>query len=156
MHVAQASASQKAINCHGKKYEVRQSEMKLLWLIDTIWRDRSWSTLIQVLTCCLRTPSYYLNNVNWSSAMSCDIPISQTMPHISILDMSLPLTNQRSEPHLPGVSELAHENLVCLYVPLKQLWFPYWRIYIYIYTYIYIYGGYWPVPPYDGPLGNLG
>ena len=28
---------------------------------DTIWRWRSWSTLVQVMACCLTAPSHYLN-----------------------------------------------------------------------------------------------
>ena len=28
---------------------------------DAIWRWRSWSTLVQVMTCCLTAPSHYLN-----------------------------------------------------------------------------------------------
>ena len=28
---------------------------------DAIWHWRSWSTLVQVMACCLTTPSYYLN-----------------------------------------------------------------------------------------------
>ena len=32
-----------------------------LWPSDTIWRQRSWSTLAQVTACCLTTPRHYLN-----------------------------------------------------------------------------------------------
>ena len=32
-----------------------------LWLSDTRWRQRSGSTLIQVMACCLTAPSHYLN-----------------------------------------------------------------------------------------------
>ena len=36
---------------------------------DAIWRQRSWSTLAQVMACCLATPSHYLNQcwlfINW-------------------------------------------------------------------------------------------
>ena len=32
-----------------------------LWPSDAIWRHRSWSTLTQVMACCLVTPSHYLN-----------------------------------------------------------------------------------------------
>ena len=35
-----------------------------LWPSDTIWRHRSWSTLAQVMACCLAAPSHYLNNVD--------------------------------------------------------------------------------------------
>ena len=32
-----------------------------LWPSDAIWRHRSWSTLAQVMACCLSAPSHYLN-----------------------------------------------------------------------------------------------
>ena len=32
-----------------------------LWPSDAIWRQRSWSTLAQVMACCLMTVSHYLN-----------------------------------------------------------------------------------------------
>ena len=49
---------------------------------DAIWRWRSWSTLVQVMACCLTTPSHYLNQcwliiskVPWHSSE--DITIRQ-------------------------------------------------------------------------------
>ena len=30
---------------------------------DAIWRWRSWSTLVQVMACCLTAPSHYLNQI---------------------------------------------------------------------------------------------
>ena len=45
-----------------------------LWSSDTIWCQRSGSTLVQVMACCLTAPSHYLNQnwliireVNWHS-----------------------------------------------------------------------------------------
>ena len=35
--------------------------MNSLWPSDTIWWQRSGSTLAQVMACCLMTPSHYLN-----------------------------------------------------------------------------------------------
>ena len=32
-----------------------------LWPSDAIWRQKSWSTLAQVMACCLMAPSHYLN-----------------------------------------------------------------------------------------------
>ena len=32
-----------------------------MWSINAIWRHRSWSTWVQVMACCLTTPSHYLN-----------------------------------------------------------------------------------------------
>ena len=45
-----------------------------LWPCDAIWHHRSWSTLVQVIACCLMAPSHYLNQcgliiseVSWHS-----------------------------------------------------------------------------------------
>ena len=32
-----------------------------LWPSDVIWRQRTWSTLVQVMACCLTAPNHYLN-----------------------------------------------------------------------------------------------
>ena len=37
------------------------SSVNSLWPSDTIWRQRSGSTLAQVMACCLTAPSHYLN-----------------------------------------------------------------------------------------------
>ena len=42
---------------------------------DTIWRWRSWSTLYQIMTCCLTAPSHYLNQ--------CWLIISKVLWHSS-------------------------------------------------------------------------
>ena len=40
---------------------ILQSYFNSLWPSDTIWRQRSRSTLFQVMACCLTAPSHYLN-----------------------------------------------------------------------------------------------
>ena len=42
---------------------------------DSMWRWRSWSTLVQLMSCCLTAPSHYLNQ--------CWLIISQVMWHSS-------------------------------------------------------------------------
>ena len=37
------------------------SKVNSLWPNDAMWRQRSWSTLAQVMACCLTAPSHYLN-----------------------------------------------------------------------------------------------
>ena len=32
-----------------------------LWLIDAVWYQRTWSTMVQIMACCLIAPSHYLN-----------------------------------------------------------------------------------------------
>ena len=46
-----------------------------LWPSDTIWRQRSGSTLAQVMACCLTAPSHYLNQ--------CWLIISKVLWHSS-------------------------------------------------------------------------
>ena len=40
--------------------------------IDTIWRQRSGSTLVQVMACCLMAPSHYLNQNSTNSDVHFD------------------------------------------------------------------------------------
>ena len=47
--------------CPMFKWLVRLGLINSLWPSDTIWRQRSGSTLAQVMACCLTTPSHYLN-----------------------------------------------------------------------------------------------
>ena len=58
---------------------------------DTIWRWRSWSTLIQVMACCLTAPSHYLNQ--------CWLIISKVLWHSSedIIIRRFEDTNQYSK-----------------------------------------------------------
>ena len=42
-------------------YVTRPQWVNSLWPSDTIWRQRSGSTLAQVMACCLTAPSLYLN-----------------------------------------------------------------------------------------------
>ena len=44
-----------------------------LWPSDVIWRQGSWSTLAQVMACCLTAPSHYLNQ--------CWLMISEVLWH---------------------------------------------------------------------------
>ena len=44
-----------------QKYPVARPYFDSLWPSDTIWRQRSGSTLAQVMACCLTAPSHYLN-----------------------------------------------------------------------------------------------
>ena len=46
----------------------RVNAFNSLWPSDTIWRQRVWSTLTQVMDCCLTAPSHYMNReVQWQS-----------------------------------------------------------------------------------------
>ena len=84
---------------------------------DTIWWQRSGSTLAQVMAWCLTAPSHYLNqyiNVDWSSAKSSDIhirAISQEMPQPSIC---LKITCLKFHSNFPGANELNPLDFICL------------------------------------------
>ena len=41
--------------------KISQSSINSLWPSDAIWWHRTWSTLAQVMACCLTAPSHYLN-----------------------------------------------------------------------------------------------
>ena len=49
------------VPCHVIKYLQLIWCVNSLWPNDAIWRHRSWSTLAQVMACCLMAPSHYLN-----------------------------------------------------------------------------------------------
>ena len=49
------------ILCGMKLFICTTWQLNSLWPSDTIWRQRSGSTLAQVMACCLTTPSHYLN-----------------------------------------------------------------------------------------------
>ena len=61
------------------------------WPIDTTWHHRTWSTLVQVMACCLMAPSHYPNQcwfiiseILWYFLKAISLEIFK----ISILDMS--------------------------------------------------------------------
>ena len=69
-----------------------------LWLSDAIWRQRSGSTLAQIMACCLLHQAITWTNVDWSSVKSSDIhikAISQEMPQPSITEICLEMTYQK-------------------------------------------------------------
>ena len=65
-------------------------QFNLLGPSDTIWCWKSWSTLVQVMACCLTAPSHYLN--------SCWLIISKVLWHSSddIIIRRFEDTNQSS------------------------------------------------------------
>ena len=81
----------------GEIYEVF-CELNSLWLSDTIWCRRSWSTLAQVMACCLMAPSRYL--------IHCCLIICEVLYLRAIsgnaqgmyFDMSLKLINLKLQP----------------------------------------------------------
>ena len=58
-----------------------------LWPSDPILRWRSWSTLVQIMACCLTAPSHYLNQCRLIISETSDIhlrTISQEIPQWSV------------------------------------------------------------------------
>ena len=92
---------------------------------DAIWWQWSWTTLAQVMACCLMAPSHYLNQcwriiseVYWHSGNQL-MTISQEMPQPSITKISLKNTYQKFHSNLPGGTELTcpwMHSLMCLVV----------------------------------------
>ena len=68
---------------------------------DAILRWRSWSTLVQVMACCLTAPSHYLNQ--------CWLIISKVLWHLKlpISKARLKITFSKSHWDLPGANELS-------------------------------------------------
>ena len=61
------------VTCELEFPACKASEVNSLWPSDTIWRQRSGSTLAQVMAWCLTAPSHYLNQ--------CWLIISEVMWH---------------------------------------------------------------------------
>ena len=47
--------------CPGAGWNLFWFDVNSLWPSDTIWHHGTWSTLVQVMACCLMAPSHYLN-----------------------------------------------------------------------------------------------
>ena len=89
---------------------VRMCNMKnYLRPSDAILRQRTWSTLAQVVACCLTAPSHYLTNANLSSARSFGFQvraIPQEMPQSSITEICLKITCLKFHSNFPVTNEL--------------------------------------------------
>ena len=82
-----------------------------LWPSDAIWRQRSRSTLAQVMACWLTAPSHYLNQcwliitkVLWHSFAT----VSQQLPKPSISEISFEIGYLKFYSDPPGANELKH------------------------------------------------
>ena len=76
---------------------------------DALWCHRTWSTLVQLMTCRLMAPSHYLNQCWLNIMRSCCIypkAVSQRIMIISIPSASLKITNLKLRPHLSRAIEL--------------------------------------------------
>ena len=72
-----------------------QSSINSLWPNDAIWRQRSGSTLAQVMACCLTAPSHYLNQCWFTRVRSIGIHLSTILQEIlqpSITKISMKIT----------------------------------------------------------------
>ena len=82
-----------------------------LWPSDAIWCWGSWSTLVQVMACCLMASSHYLNQC-W--LIICEVfwylledSFTGNAQHIYLIfNMSLKIPNVMLQLHLPGDNEL--------------------------------------------------
>ena len=89
----------------------KQDLVNSLWLNDSIWHWKSWSTLVQVMACCLMAPSHYLNQ--------CWLKINEILQHpfqgnvyLNTQNINpqvvLEFAHLKSQPRLPGNNELTH------------------------------------------------
>ena len=86
-----------------------------------IWRQRSGSTLAEVMACCLTAPSHYLNQC-WLIISGIHLrAILQEIPEPSVTEISLKITYLKYCSNLLGANELTHrclnEIMVTLYLP---------------------------------------
>ena len=84
-----------------------------LWPSDAIWRQRSGSTLAQVMACCLTAPSHYLNQcwliiskVQWHSSES----NLHEMTQPSVTEITLKFTYLNFCSNLSAANELNHDG----------------------------------------------
>ena len=80
-----------------------------MWPGDAIWLWWSWSTLVQVMTCCLTAPSHYLNHCWVSSLRSGDIrltAISLETSQPTVTEISLKIIFLRFYWNSPGTNKL--------------------------------------------------
>ena len=87
-----------------------------LWPSDAIWQQRSWSTLAQVMACCLHQAITW-TNVDLSSVRSSGIhlrAISLEIPQPPFIKVSLKITYLKLNWNLPGTNELAQTAITPL------------------------------------------
>ena len=89
---------------------------------DTIWRQRSGSTLAQVMACCLTAPGHYLNQswliiskVKWHSSKS------KFTRDISITEIILKIKYLKFHSNFPGANELNVLMVIKCYDREEQL-----------------------------------
>ena len=88
------------------------TELNSLQLSDTIWRHRSWSTLAQVMACCLTAPSHYLNQCRLIiSKVQCNSlrAIWQDItPATNLTEFTVKISYLRFISIIPGTNELSY------------------------------------------------
>ena len=87
---------------------------------DAIWCWRSWSTLVQVMACCLTAPSHYLNQcwliiskVRWHSSKGKFI--RQEIPQPSITEIIWKIKYLKFHSNFPGANELPNKAFTISY-----------------------------------------
>ena len=99
-------------------HQLLKGMINSLWPSDAIWWHSCGSALAEVMACCLMTPSHYLNQcwLDRSWVRPCGIhlrTISRQMLQISVLDLSLKLTDWGLHLYLQGINELTSNMIVC-------------------------------------------
>ena len=82
---------------------------------DAIWWQKTGSTLVQEMACCLTAPNHYLNQYSLSSVRSSDIllrAISQQVPQPSVTVTGLKSTHLKFHQNLTGHNELTQGDLM--------------------------------------------
>ena len=78
----------KVLSFHvGRNQGIRFWNINSLWPWDAIWWHRTWSTVLQVMVCCLTVPSHYLNQC-WLIVSEVLCQFYRNVEDISILDIN--------------------------------------------------------------------
>ena len=91
-----------------------------LWPSDAIWQHWTWSTLAQVMACCLMAPSHYLNLSSVRSSHILLGIISQKISRPLITEISLKITCLNFNSNLPGANELIFQSILSLLVAFNH------------------------------------
>ena len=96
-------------------------QFKSMWPDSALLSHKTWSTLLQVMAWGLMAPSITWSNVGKASARSFGIHLRRILHEISILHMSLKITNLRLQLYFPGFNEFRKSFKVIYHFQLNSI-----------------------------------
>ena len=112
------------INC---TFSLKVDTNNAVWSSGTMWRLRSWLTVVQIMTCCPTAPSHCLNLrllyvisawINVDLLLTRSSGIHSRMMFTSIFKISIPRLSLnwihlKSQPHLSGYNAIKQPTTIC-------------------------------------------